>query len=874
MKLRKWWKAGLAVLLFLVVLQVAASLLVRTHRVHTYLVAHLERAFGRPVQVVNFGVRVFPGPQVIAEQLSVGEDSAFGYEYFLRAEQLRAELQWVGMLRGHFDFGTLLLNRPSLVLVRNPEGRWNLERWLPPTKPSSPPGGRVYGPSPATTPVNRLERIEFEEGRISFKIGEDKLPLAFIGVSGRVEQVSRGRWQLQLEAQPWRSGALLQSAGTIRVLGDVAGTSTRLQPAELSLHWSEASLADLLRLVRGQDYGVRGLFALDATAKSSNAKEDASGEWTFSLQARARQMHRWDLTERADNPSLNAEFKGRWNVGAGTLLAEDIGVEGPNSNLHGEFRYARDNAASSELRLDTMGIQAADLLAWYRAFHPDVAEGVTAEQFFTGGMIARGWPLTLESVALSSNGGTIRVPGVSDPVHVGRVTGGREGSSLVIGPVRVALGGESSDLLAPKRRRVGLPMNNTADITVSQDLDLQAGSLALEGSTNDVQDFLTLSAAFGRRLNYGWTLRGQAAPVLRWEWKKPFHGQWNGSVILSAGSLSIAGLNQPLKISESVISWAEGRHTARVLRVDGFGGQWAGTMEEKPPSEPQRGARWKFHLSVDTIDATELDRWLGPRARPSWLRQLLPSLLGGALPTVSASELVRRVSAEGELDILELNIEKMKFEHVRARGSLGDLQLGVTEAEAEWAGGKVRAEFTAKFLPRPSYNIAARLEGVDLARVPGAGRLAERASGFASGTVHLTTEGVGREELLEKLSGEGQVKLAKVELRGWDVPASVSDGAAHPGNSRWPAGECAFLINDRNLVLQWLQLNSGRQQTSVEGKLSFASDANLRVTTQALDKNKSQSPNATEKGHILRISGPLDRPRITVEKSGSTQLVN
>jgi len=42
-----------------------------------------------------------------------------------------------------------------------------------------------------------------------------------------------------------------------------------------------------------------------------------------------------------------------------------------------------------ELRLDSLGIQASDLLAWYRAFHPGVDEGVTAEEYFTGGMI---WP--------------------------------------------------------------------------------------------------------------------------------------------------------------------------------------------------------------------------------------------------------------------------------------------------------------------------------------------------------------------------------------------------------------------------------------------------------------------------------------------------
>jgi len=42
-----------------------------------------------------------------------------------------------------------------------------------------------------------------------------------------------------------------------------------------------------------------------------------------------------------------------------------------------------------------------------RAFHPDVAEGIIADQYFTGGMILHGWPLSIQSAALSSNGGTV-----------------------------------------------------------------------------------------------------------------------------------------------------------------------------------------------------------------------------------------------------------------------------------------------------------------------------------------------------------------------------------------------------------------------------------------------------------------------------------
>src|SRR5467141_5391699 len=224
------------------------------------------------------------------------------------------------------------------------------------------------------------------------------------------------------------------------------------------------------------------------------------------------------------------------------------------------------------------------------------------------------------------------------------------------------------------------------------------------------------------------------------------------------------------------------------MRVDGFGGMWTGSIEEKGRVDEENGSTWNFHLRVDQLDAADLDRWVGPRARPNWLQRLLPTLLGGSAPSASASELVRRVNAEGELEVAKLTIEKLKLEQAVAKGALHDLQLDVREAQAEWAGGKVQAKIKAKFLPRPVYEIAADLERVNLAQLPETGRNAERIGGVASGTLQLKTEGVGRDELLGKLTGRGEFRLNKVEFRGWDVNASVEDGVAHTGVSRWPTG--------------------------------------------------------------------------------------
>ncbi len=373
--LRKWWKLALVIAALLAAVQIGVSFLVRTRRMHQYLSTHLERAFGRPVEVGHFAVQLFPSPRLDAEEVTVGEDPAFGNEYFLRSEHLSAGLRWIGLLRGHFEFGTLSLGRPSLILVRDGEGKWNLERWLPPSKSGDAVNSRIYGPPAAIAPVNRLQRIEFDDGRINFKNADDKLPFALIGVSGSVEQVSRGRWQLRLEAQPWRSGVTLQSTGTLFVQGDIAGTSARLQPAEINMHWGEVSLADLFRLLWGQDYGVRGAFSLDGTAKSGAsppsapsghgldveakpAAELAARQWTFALRARAEQIHRWDLTERSDNPQLGVTISGHWDVAAGSVRAEEVSIEAPLSNVRGTASFVSHPDQGFELNLDSAGIQA------------------------------------------------------------------------------------------------------------------------------------------------------------------------------------------------------------------------------------------------------------------------------------------------------------------------------------------------------------------------------------------------------------------------------------------------------------------------------------------------------------------------------------
>ncbi len=873
-RVRKWWKLALLFVALVIATQIAASFLVRTQGIHKYLVAHLARAFGRSVEVRHFNVLLLPSPVLDAELVSIAEDPAFGNEYFLRAERLTAGLRWSGLLRGRFEFGTLALTRPSLVLVRNEQGEWNLERWLPPAKSTLGAGSRFYGPRPLPTPSNRLQKIDVDDGRINFKIGNEKLPFAFLGVSGSVEQVSSGRWRLQLEAEPWRSGVTLQSAGTLTVRGDVAGTSSRLQPAEIEVHWGKVSLADLLRLSRGYDYGLRGVFSLDGTAKSVGTTRTAGaatqpGEWTFSAQARFAQIHRWDLSERSDNPAANVNLEGRWNAGMRNISAERLVVETAKSNLRGSARFEANASPAWEVRLDSAGVQAADLLAWYRAFDPNVNRAIVADQFFTGAVALRGWPLEIEEAAFSSLGGDIRLPGLSSPVRIGAFQGGRQRTNLIIGPVRISYAtperpeaGSLATTVTTKRRSL-VEAKTAANIGFTHDFSTRVGSLSVDARTDDAGDVFKIMSVLGRPMNHGWELTGPVSAALRYQWDNAAETRsWSGHVDLNKTTLQVVGLNQPLQLNKARLDWKDGLRGVSLIDLEGFGATWSGQLAETAVADDDGGTKWNFQLHANHLDAADLDRWMGPRARPGWLQRLLPALLGSTA-NPRASELLRRVNAEGELNIDEFTLEQIKLGQLRVIGALHNLHVDVREAEARYAGGLLRAKLRASFLPRPSYDVTADLQRIDLQQVPAPTTLLERFTGLASGIVHLTTQGVGRDELLQHLAGKGDLKLRDVEFRGWDVNASMADGAPHQGASRWNSGEGTFLVRDRGIVFPGVRLDGTSDMNLLKGTLSFTEVSDLTLQTLVDDQTGTSLP---EQGYVLKISGPLDVPKISIER--------
>ena len=122
----RWVLAAVAVVVLAVIAALAAvPFLVDTPRAQALIASNASQTLGRPVKFTGVSVRVFPLPAIELHGLEVADDPAFGPTPFLRLDTGYLELQLRPLLAGRVEFGDLVLKRPVITLIQNPDGRWN-----------------------------------------------------------------------------------------------------------------------------------------------------------------------------------------------------------------------------------------------------------------------------------------------------------------------------------------------------------------------------------------------------------------------------------------------------------------------------------------------------------------------------------------------------------------------------------------------------------------------------------------------------------------------------------------------------------------------------------------------------------------------------
>ena len=841
----RWAKWFVCLLIFLWLADRGVSLLIRHTRLQRRLTARLGTVFGRSVEVGSYDFSLWGGPTLQAHAVTFGEDPRFGHEYFLRADSLTVRLRWQSFFRGHMELGAIALESPSLNLVRNSGGDWNVAEWLPKSGGGAPssslPGAAV-----------RFGRIDVTSGRINFKRGDEKLPFALTNVKGYMEPDRSGRWTLNLEAVPTRAAVLLQQAGTIRVSGHVGGTSSRLRPAVLDLAWDDASLSDLLHLAHGYDFGVRGDLGLVVHA------ETQGDNWALQGRAELRHLHRWDFAVRPDNPALNVNAKMILYPLASGLDITEATIQAPHSFARADAHFAWPSAAEPQFAAQSVSAAASpaqfeitqsqldlnDVLAWIRAFHSDVAPDVSLRGFASVRAGFSAWPPRLTSAIGAIAGADLASARLRDPAHLSQALFRYDHEMFSLLPATISYGSSDGAIHAEAIAGAG---------------QREFPVYHLSGSLAQVRDLVATAGALGWNISRGWDLAGPVRCDLRWQGARfPWESQPVGSIEWggepAGASLLTPFLNQPVKQIRARAELKPGLRHIALTAAEAFGSRWTGTFDRH-----DLAAGWQFALSTDALSVADLDRWLNPRWRQSFLDRMLP-FLNSSSPANAVPENLR---AEGRINIEEFSLAPVALRHLQSDVRIGGRHLEVSGAKAEFFGGALEGSLDAQLTAEPAYRLNLDYSGVDLAALTSAfPTLADLFAGSASGEFALDSGGGTRADLVSSVECRGSARITDAKLQNINLLDSMHEAEPRSGSSEFSVANAVFACGNGKIIFQRLRFTGAAQDIAASGSVDFSRNLNMQLRVLPAAGAIGTSRPSTAAGQLFELTGPIRSPNI------------
>lgn len=853
---RRWLKPVVLVIILAWIATEGFSLAIQHTRLRRVLTVRMEAAFGRPVEVGSYHFSLWTGPALEASSVTVGEDPRFGQEYFLRAESMSVRLRWTSLLRGRVELGTLSLYRPSLNLVRNAGGDWNLAEWLPQPLGRTPQRVPV-GPVPPSRPL-RFSRIEVDGGRINFKNGDEKLPFAFVSVSGTVETDRPGRWRMDLEAAPWRAGVVVQQAGTIHVAGDVGGTSSRLRPAEFDVSWTEASLSDVLRLATGNDAGLRGELGLVVGARTL-AQGDA---WNIQGRVQLQQVHRWDLAPRADNPSVNLITHATWQPASSDLALSDVSLEAPHSNAHASGRISWSSvgeAASGRIPpvqfdVSSSQIDTGDLLPWLRAFHAGVADNLSLRGLARVRAGFVGWPVRIVEATVSTDVVDLSGAGLRRPAHLAPIQLHDDHGVISLLPATLYWGASAAE-----------PEGLFRIDAISKPGRGAVPAWHIAGSTAQVRELIAGAGAFGWNVSRGWNLAGPFSCDLLWpemvkaepagESRQPTGWIEIGDPAAQPGgaTLGVPFLNLPVTQIKARAEWKPGNRHVVLASAQAFGARWSGTFDRR-----ESAGDWQFALSADRLVAADLDRWLNPAWRQSFLGRMLPFF--NSQPQASAAP--ESLRASGRLTLGEFSLAPLGVRRLEGDLKIDGRRIDFTNARGQFYGGEVGGSLSANLQAVPAYHADLDFSRVDMpaffAALPG---LAGFSAQTAAGQISLDARGSTRADIAASFVCQGALRADGIELSKLDLSEAIGVHGHSAAAGRFPNGTAAFSCAQRKIDFQSLRLATGFGDfVLASGAVDFSRNLDLRLRVRPVPRDDAD---ANASSAAFHLTGSLADPQVT-----------
>lgn len=787
------------------------------NQLRTRIARTIGQALERQVDISSVSIRLLPTPAFELQNFVVHEDPAFGAEPTLRASEVTATLRLTSLLRGRLEIARLSLTEPSINLVRNTIGRWNLEDMLE----------RAGQTHVAPTNKNKTETrpgfpyIEASLARINFKFGQEKKPYTLTESDFSVWQDSENTWGMRLKARPVRTDFNLSDTGTVRIQGSwQRAASLRDTPLQFALQWNDGQLGQATTLWYGSDQGWRGTVSISAALTGTAANLAVHSD------AAVEDFRRYDLdggsplrlTVQCDAHYAPLEQK-LSAVSCHTPVAGGfIALEGATSGY--------GNTRAYDLRFTAQNIPMQSLVAFARHTKKNIPPDLIAT-----GMLDAAFQFQRENHA---GGSRITWTGKGQTQNFGISSIFTE-TNLFLDTVPFSVSpGAAEDsrnrshrqpdawtnIAAEPHLEVGpfkLSLGRPAPVVVNGVSSRSEYALSLQGDTS-IQRLLQLARSVGlpaARPNADGTAKLDMQIAGSWSAFSP--ATILGNAQLRSVHAEVRGMNQPLEIASANIALTPNEVAVKNVVASLAGGAWRGSLALPRGCTIPAQCLVRFTLHADTI---ALDEWSAllsahPGRRP-WYH------LFASNPQAGNSYLLG-LHATGELTASRLVLPKLTASDVSAEVKLENGILRLSDLEGEVLGGRHTGEWSADFTVKPpKYAGSGSLRDINLDQLSQTMHQ-EWITGVGTATYRTTAAGLTASELMASANASLKVE----ELEG-TLPHIVLDNEMGPLRMR--KFTALVLMQDGKFEIADGNLDAPGGAYQVTGTVSLSGVLNLKLT--------------------------------------------
>ena len=785
------------------VVAVAAFLLIMflfrpgVYQLRSRIAGSIGRALDRRVTLDNVRLHFLPRPSFDLEGLVIYDDPAFSAEPMIRAQEVSAAIRFRSLLRGRLEIATLSATEPSINLVRNNEGRWNLAILL--ERNAQIPAAPTEKPASERRPA--FPYLEASSARINFKLGQTKKSYALMDADVALWQDSDNSWGARIKAAPVRTDFNLTDTGLLQINATwQRAPSLRSTPMQLAVQWQKGQLGQITKLLSGKDRGWRG--GVSFTANLSGTLEALQIESQTAIDG----FHRYDIVG-SENVRLATVCSGRYN--AITITLADLLCESPISGgtfrLRGTFAMVEEQP-TYDLTLAVEEVPLTSVVRLLRQAKKQIPGDLTASGLLNAEFrTTRSVPIVPEDgllQRLSSNAGKDEFGfGTIPIVLVGAESQGFAQRGRPGHPRRQEE--EADQEPAAPHLRMGpitLAMNGSSPVNAGGWMSTAGYRFFLRGDV-ELKDLFRLENVLGLPV---------ARPAAEGSAKLDVNvsGPWQGfAAAVSAGTAQLRnvraemhGLNTPIEIGSAAMILTPDAVWMQKIAARTGSTHWSGAVTAP-------NCVFQFDLTADELSTGDLAEWFTPHpAKRLWYR-ILNSNSNSSSDDAQSSSPLLAIQVHGNLHIGRFGLKKVLATQVATQVEVDRGKITLTALRAELLGGTHQGNWT---IDVPSHGVSAHDASAQNAfaqtlRYHGSGTLHNISlehvgtlmndawiAGTADGKFDVEGSGDSFHELLARSDGKLQFvmrngSLPHVEIPGSPVPLSVHRfaGELHLQKGAW-----------------------------------------------------------------------------------------